>query len=154
MVPGRHSETVPGDPCVVLPGDCPGVTDPSGSGDGGRSGGVGTLCDEYGTGVAHADFPGAYVVTGDHGGDDGCRMCVKSGSARPDATPGENSRHCSLFLLCSCPPACLRCMGSARANRSGRSPDSGEKLSDGLSSLWAAGGLVTSLGECLRRAYR
>ena len=153
MVLDRRSGTVPGDPCGVPPGGCPDAPDPSGSGDGGRSD-AGTLCGEYVIVVAHADFLGAYAVTGGHGGDDGCRMCVESGSARPDATPGENSRHCSLFLLCSCPPACLRCMGSARANRSGRSPDSGEKLSDGLSSLWAAGGLVTSLGECLRRAYR
>ena len=137
--PGRHSETVPGGPCVVLPDDCPGAPDPSGSGDGGRSDGVGTWCDEYVTAVAHADFPGACVVTDFLGGDDGYRMRVMPGSARPDAPPGESSRHGSPVLLCSCPPACLRCMGSARANRSGRSPDSGGKESDGLRSLWTPG---------------
>lgn len=49
---------------------------------------------------------------------------VAVGSDRPDASPVVSSRHCSLFLIGSCPPACLRSMGSARANRSGWEPDS------------------------------
>lgn len=57
-------------------------------------------------------------------GGDECRMRVESGSARPDATLVGSNRHCSPALLDSCPPVCLRYMGSARANRSGRSPES------------------------------
>ena len=46
------------------------------------------------------------------------------GSARPYAAPVVSSRHCSPVLHGSCPPVCLRYMGSARANRSGWSPGS------------------------------
>jgi hypothetical protein len=52
------------------------------------------------------------------------RRHVEYGPARPDSSPGPRSPHCSPRLY-SCPPACLQCMGSARANRSGRSPESG-----------------------------
>lgn len=54
---------------------------------------------------------------------DVCRMRVKCDPARPDAILEGSNRHCSPVLLDSCPPVCLRYMGSARANRSGRSPE-------------------------------
>ncbi len=152
--PGRRSGAkAPGVPCVAPPGGCPSAPDPSGSGGGGR-GGAGTWRGERVTAAAHEDFPGAYAGAGSLGDGDGYRMCVGSGSARPDATPGESSRHCSLALLCNCPPACLRCMGSARANRSGRSPGSEGKEFDGLRPLWAAGLVVTSWCGSWCRACR
>ena len=67
------------------------------------------------------------------------RMRAAAGSARPDATPVRHNRHCSP-LLGSCPPACLRYMGSARANRSGRSPDSEWKEFDASRPSRAASG--------------
>jgi hypothetical protein len=42
----------------------------------------------------------------------------------PNARPVVSNRHCSPDLLDSCPPACRQRLGSARANRSGRSPGS------------------------------
>jgi hypothetical protein len=57
-------------------------------------------------------------------GGDVHHMRAQPGSARPNAAPVVSSRHCSPVLHGSCPPACLRRMGSARANRSGWSPGS------------------------------
>jgi hypothetical protein len=60
--------------------------------------------------------------------DGGARhMGAEPGPAPPDAGLAARSRHCNPVLLGSCPPACLRHMGSARASRSGWSPDSESK---------------------------
>jgi len=61
---------------------------------------------------------------GDGGGGGAHHRYAEPGSARPNAAPVTSNRHCSPVLHGSCPPVCLRYMGSARANRSGWSPDS------------------------------
>lgn len=74
-------------------------------------------------GAATRGVPTDRRAAGSLGGG-GCHMRVAEGFARPDASSVGSNRHCSPVLLGSCPPVCLRYMGSARANRSGWSPDS------------------------------
>jgi hypothetical protein len=91
--------------------------------------------------VVHEELPQGHPCGGVtlDAGDDGLasRKRVATGSARPDATPVVSIRHCSPQLD-NCPPACLRYMGSARANRSGRSPGSELKEFDELKPFRAA----------------
>lgn len=110
--------------------------DPLGSGGDGW-GDAATWCGESATALIHVNsrVPRAAL---DFLCGDACRMRVETDSARPDAILVESNRHCSPVLLDSCPPACRRCMGSARANRSGRSPESVWKEFDGLEPLGAA----------------
>lgn len=72
--------------------------------------------------MAHVTAKGRHVEASLGGGAH--HMRAKPGPGRSDAVPVVSSRHCSPFLHGSCPPACLRYMGSARANRSGWSPGS------------------------------
>lgn len=66
-------------------------------------------------------------------------MRAEFGFAPPDATLVESNRHDSLVLLDSCPPACPRYMGPARANRSERSPDSERRESGEWKPLGVSG---------------
>jgi hypothetical protein len=152
--PEAHSEKLRDVPYGELPGAHQDATGPSGSGGAAGCGAV-TLCGANATVSGHvgrlpqsaaADFPG--------GGVGECRKRVETGSARPGATPGESKRHCSPVLLGSCPPVCLRCMGSARANRSERSPDSGWKVFVGLGPLGPAVGVRLVEWEVLRRVRK
>lgn len=102
---------------------------PSGTGSSAAEGGAGLECEMtwYAGCVREAHEEQAVPDGGAMIDDDECGVahCTherEAGSARPDASSVLNSRHCSLILLGSCPPVCLRCMGSARASRSGRSP--------------------------------
>lgn len=110
------------EPCAERPDDRSDAPDPLGSDDDGRDDAA-TWRGESAAAPAHVSsrVPCAAL---DFLGGDACRMRVESGSARPDATLVGSTRHCSPALLDSCPPVCLRYMGSARANRSGRSPES------------------------------
>lgn len=117
----------PGGPYVGHRGVRPYVRGPSGPGvDGGRRDDVAAIRD--GT-AAGGDGPaGREARRARHGrvtlGGDVCHTGAEAGSALPDAAPVASNRHCSPVLLGSCPPACLRHMGSARANRPGWSPGS------------------------------
>ncbi len=110
---------------------------PSGpGGGGGRWRGGATLRDAGGgvDGAAARRGPRAWAVgargAARPGGGGVVRTHALLGYARQSASPGESTRHCSLALLCSCSPACRLCMGSARASRSGWSPDSEGKEFD------------------------
>jgi len=81
--------------------------------------------------VGHGGIDVTTVHEGAMGRHAGVRPCgdahhmrAAPGSARPNAAPVMSSRHYSPVLHGSCPPVCLRRMGSARANRSGWSPGS------------------------------
>lgn len=125
---GHRSVEVLDDPCGELPGARPCAPDPLKLGGDAPPDGV-PPC--RGVRAAGDDAPVGHedrLVR--HGramtGDDGHRRDSGGGdvdSARPDASPVASSRHCSPTRLGSCPPAC-RCMGSARANRSGWLPES------------------------------
>lgn len=105
--------------------------------------------------LVHVSCQSPGVAIGFPYGDGVRRMYVATDSDRPDAIPEENSRHCNPVLLDSCPPACLRYMGSARANRSGRSPDSGWKVFDELGRLGpVAAAAKAGEWEVLRRVRR
>lgn len=69
---------------------------------------------------------GVSKVPCDEWKSDGAASCIRvaAGFDRPDASPVTSSRHCSLLLFGSCPPACLRHMRSARASRPGRESES------------------------------
>jgi hypothetical protein len=135
-----HSGKAPGVPCAAAshPEGRRGAKGPLVS-DGGEECGVATWCGGSATVSAHvSSLPLQYAEVDFRGGGGERRIRVETGSARPDATPVMCSRHCSPVLLGSCPPPCLRYMGSARANRSGRSPGSEWKVFDVLGPLGAA----------------
>lgn len=105
--------------------------------------------------VAAVAVVAAAVVVG--GGGDApasCKLGDGPDPSEPGAPPpgsGQKSRHCSLRLG-SCPPACRRYMGSARANRPGRSPKSGKEYCKDLTPSWASMKIQTGSvnKECLR----
>jgi hypothetical protein len=88
---------------------------------------------EFACAAAAADVGGDAVVVDDvvvddeQHDDDGLAQCKAAPPGSEElAAPGRGSPHCSLRPD-SCPPACRQHIGPARANRSGRPPDSGEK---------------------------
>lgn len=100
------------------------------------------------------DFHGESRAPGDGamlGGAGESRIRGVAGSDRPDAIPVVSNRHCSPVLLGNCPPACLRRMRSARANRSGWEPGSEWKEFERLEPRGAAPGAVERF---LRRERR
>lgn len=132
-VQGLRNVAAPGGPCVDFPGGHPSARGPSILDDGARRDGA-TPCRDvkFAGGDVRAGCgasPGRHGQArlggvGGHHMDSGADADAGAGAdpARPDASPVTNNRHCSPDLLGSCPPACLQCMGSARANRSGWLP--------------------------------
>ena len=122
MAQHRRSAGVPGVTCDAPLDARPSAPGPLGPGAGGEPDDAAAWGGERDERAVHEEQRAPRG--GARPGDDVCRTREEADSDRPDASPVVSNRHCSPVLLGSCPPACLRRMGSARANRSGWSPGS------------------------------
>jgi hypothetical protein len=151
----RHNAKLDG-PCAEppdAPQDAPG---PSGSdGDGGGRDDAATWYGENAKRIVHVGRYVPYVgALGFRDGGGVSRTRAEFDFAPPNATLAESTRHGSLVLLDSCPPACPRCMGPARANRSERSPDSERRESGEWKPRRVSGAWVTVTQEGVCRVSR